>query len=422
MDATSVKTRFADELGKALAHLYDPDYLRRSVLIELFGLEGREDAADALRRILVDAIARLKPDATVPHNSNAWRFYELLNYRFIEQFTQREVAADLALSVRQLRRQETTAQAVLADYLWAHNDLQKHAGRFGQPAVAAPAADEALQLAGREAELTRLARAIPTEPAALCEIIGKVQETLQPLLRATGVTLRCQVSDDLPMLAVQESAVRQAFVYLTTLAARCVPGGYVRITTAEQPTAPDAPIVIEARRAVIANVRQICENDLSLARRLVEVAGGTLDYRLDGAASAPFIAQLHLPMAGRIPVLAVDDNTDTLALLARYLGGTPYHFVGTADPKTALPLAVETRPAAIILDVMLPGIDGWELLSQLREHPKLARVPFLISTILPYQELANALGAAEFLPKPVSREALLAALDRQVRRRPPGSQ
>jgi CheY-like chemotaxis protein len=127
-------------------------------------------------------------------------------------------------------------------------------------------------------------------------------------------------------------------------------------------------------------------------------------------------------MAGRIPVLAVDDNTDTLALLARYLGGTPYHFVGTADPKTALPLAVETRPAAIILDVMLPGIDGWELLSQLREHPKLARVPFLISTILPYQELANALGAAEFLPKPVSREALLAALDRQVRRRPPGSQ
>jgi CheY-like chemotaxis protein len=70
---------------------------------------------------------------------------------------------------------------------------------------------------------------------------------------------------------------------------------------------------------------------------------------------------------------------------------------------------------------MLPGVDGWELLSQLREHPRLAAVPFLISTILPYGELASALGAAEFLPKPVSREALLAALDRQVRRRPPGS-
>ncbi|MDQ1301194.1 MAG: hypothetical protein QG637_1115, partial [Chloroflexota bacterium] len=156
---------------------------------------------------------------------------------------------------------------------------------------------------------------------------------------------------------------------------------------------------------------------LTLAGRLAEVAGGTLDYRLDEAAAAPFVAQLLLPVADCIPVLAVDDNTDTLALLARYLGGTPYRFTGTADPKTALSLAVETHPAAIILDVMLPGIDGWELLSQLREHPQLERVPFLISTILPYGELASALGAAEFLPKPVSREALITALDRQVRRR-----
>jgi CheY-like chemotaxis protein len=419
MDATSAKTRFADELGKALAHLYDPDYLRRSVLIELFDLAGREDAADALRRILIEAIGRLKPDAAVPPNSNAWRFYQLLNYRFIEQFTQREVAADLALSVRQLRRQETTAQAVLADYLWAHNDLHKRAALLGQPATLA--ADEATQLAGREAELARLASAIPTEAAALCDIVGRVQETLQPLLRATGVTLRCQAPDTLPALcvAVQESAARQALIHLTTLAARGVPGGRVRITATTAPGAPDAQIVIEALRSVVVNVRQIGETDLALARRLVEVAGGALELRLDAEAAAPFVAQLRLPIAGHFPVLAVDDNADTLALLARYLGGTPYRFVGTADPQAAVGLAVETGPAAVVLDVMLPGMDGWELLSQLREHPKLAAVPFLISTILPYGELAGALGAAEFLPKPVSREALLAALDRQVRRRPP---
>lgn len=421
MDATSAKTRFTDELGKALAHLYDPDYLRRSVLIELFDLTDREDATDALRRNLIAAIGRLKPDAAVPPNSHAWRFYHILYYRFVEQFTQREVAADLALSVRQLRRQEATAQAVLADYLWTHNDLYKRAARRGQPAAAAVAADEAAQLAGREAELARLARALPTEPAALCDIIGRVQETLQPLLRAAGVTVRCQVAEDLPPLAVQESAARQAFIHLTTIAARCAPGGRVRIKTIGPSTESHALVVIEALRAVVVNVQQVGETDLSLARRLVEVAGGALELRLDEAAPAPFMARLRLPVAGYFPVLVVDDNNDTLALLARYLSGTPYRFVGVADPKTAVSLAVETRPAAIILDVMLPGVDGWELLSQLREHPQLAAVPCLISTILPYGELADALGAAAFLPKPVSREALLAALDRLARRRPPGA-
>ncbi len=421
MGATSAKARFVDELSKVLARLYDPDYLGRSLLIQWFDLADRPDAADALRRLLTNAIARLKPDATIPPNSNAWRFYQILNYRFVEQFTQREVAADLGLSVRQLRRQEKTAQAVLADYLWAHNELQKRAADLGWSAAPATSADEAARQASREAELARLARAIPTEPTALCDIVGRVQETLQPLLRATGVSLRCHVVIDLPALAIQESVARQAFVHLTTIAARCVPGGRVRIATEDQPPAPYARVVFEAHRSVIVNARHIAENDLALARRLAEVAGGALELHLDETASMPFIAQLHLPVAGYFPVLIVDDNADTLALLARYLGGTPYRFVGTTDPRVAVSLAIENHPAAVILDVMLPGVDGWELLSQLREHPKLAAVPFLISTILPYQELAGALGAAEFLPKPVSREALLTALDRQVRRRPPGS-
>lgn len=420
MKATSAKAIFTKELSKALDHLYDPDYLRRSVLINLFDLADRADAADALRRILIEAIGRLKPDATIPPNSNAWRFYQLLNYRFIEQFTQREVAADLALSVRQLRRQEGTAVAVLADYLWAHNDLHKRVDRLGWPA-ATSAADEAAQLAGREAELARLAKTIPTEPVALCDIVGRMQETLQPLLRTTGVILRCQVPDTLPLLAVQESAARQAFIYLTTLAARCVPGGRVRVKAIGQVTEGYAQIILEALRAVVVNVRQIAESDLALARRLVEVAGGTLDLQLDQAAAAPILAQLRLPVADYFPVLVIDDNTDTLALVARYLRGTPYRFVGAVDPKLALSLAIEIRPAAVVLDVMLPGIDGWELLSRLREHPKLEAVPFLVSTVLPYGELASALGATEFLPKPVRREDLIAALDRQVRHRLPGS-
>ena len=65
-----------------------------------------------------------------------------------------------------------------------------------------------------------------------------------------------------------------------------------------------------------------------------------------------------------------------------------------------------------MLDVMLPGIDGWELLGRLREHPRTRNVPVVISTILPQEQLALALGAAAFLRKPINRETLLSSLDR----------
>ena len=86
-------------------------------------------------------------------------------------------------------------------------------------------------------------------------------------------------------------------------------------------------------------------------------------------------------------------------------------------PILELRLSVVVRrpaPHLIVLDVMLPGIDDWELLGRLRAHPRTRAAPIIICTILPQKELALALGAAAFIRKPVSRPALLSALDHQV--------
>ena len=61
---------------------------------------------------------------------------------------------------------------------------------------------------------------------------------------------------------------------------------------------------------------------------------------------------------------------------------------------------------------MLPDIDGWDMLGRLRAHPKTSDKPVVVCTIMPQEQLALALGAAAFLQKPVSRETLLAELDR----------
>ncbi|OQA39922.1 MAG: Stage 0 sporulation protein A [Chloroflexi bacterium ADurb.Bin325] len=152
------------------------------------------------------------------------------------------------------------------------------------------------------------------------------------------------------------------------------------------------------------------EDNLHMAQELVGLMGGRLTLGEPDADG--LLAQLWLSPAEQTPVLAVDDNADTLKLYERYLSGSQYHLIGTPDPRQALPLARQFDPAAILIDVMLPDMDGWELLGRLRENPLTADVPLIVCTILPQEQLALALGAAAFIRKPVTRETLLAALDR----------
>jgi PleD family two-component response regulator len=161
---------------------------------------------------------------------------------------------------------------------------------------------------------------------------------------------------------------------------------------------------------------------LDLARRLAEVSGGSLEVRSGEDEIHPLIATLVLPAVEQVAVLFVDDNADTLQLYQRYLAGTRYPFLGARDPQQAMSLAEELSPSIIVLDLMLPGVDGWELLGRFRAHPRTQGVPIIVCSILEQRELAFLLGAAEFLVKPVSRDVLLAALDRQLARRSPGCQ
>jgi CheY-like chemotaxis protein len=127
-----------------------------------------------------------------------------------------------------------------------------------------------------------------------------------------------------------------------------------------------------------------------------------------------FDADLIVPTLERLPVLVIDDNADTLQLLQRYASGTRYHLISARDPRRALELAAEFSPQIIVLDVMMPDVDGWEVLARLRQHPLVDRTPIIVCTILAQKELALALGADAFLHKPVSRQGFLAALDHQV--------
>jgi CheY-like chemotaxis protein len=76
------------------------------------------------------------------------------------------------------------------------------------------------------------------------------------------------------------------------------------------------------------------------------------------------------------------------------------------------------HPAAVILDIRVPGMDGWDVLSSLKAEPETADTPVVVVSVLPEQGRGFALGAADYLVKPVGREELLAALHRVVTDRP----
>jgi CheY-like chemotaxis protein len=123
---------------------------------------------------------------------------------------------------------------------------------------------------------------------------------------------------------------------------------------------------------------------------------------------------LTFPIKEWIKVLVIDDNADARLLFQRYLEGSRYHVIGAADGRQGVKLAQDLQPDVILLDIMMPEHDGWEILGQLRVHPQTQSIPVFVCTILAQEELALALGAAQFIRKPVNPAALLLALERRL--------
>jgi hypothetical protein len=128
MNASVTKESLVQDLANTLSHLYDPGVLRRSLWLPLFGFDQKSNPVLALQNTLTGAIKALKPSQSIPTGTNAWQIYRILYHRYIEQIHQRQVANDLGLSVRQLRRKEKTAVQVLADYLWSQYNLHEKPG------------------------------------------------------------------------------------------------------------------------------------------------------------------------------------------------------------------------------------------------------------------------------------------------------
>ena len=114
--------------------------------------------------------------------------------------------------------------------------------------------------------------------------------------------------------------------------------------------------------------------------------------------------------AGASAVLVIDDDAAVRDLMARFLGKEGFRIVTAASGEDGLRLARELRPDVITLDVLMPGMDGWSVLAALKADAELADIPVVMLTMLDDRNLGYALGAADYLTKPIERERLVSVL------------
>jgi CheY-like chemotaxis protein len=405
------REEFIKILREGLNHLQAPDALRRSPLAALFGVADRFDTFSALQRILIEAIESLEPDPDEPPQSRAWRIYESLFYRYIQQLNQQEVAEQLGLGARQVRREQRAALEALADLLWEQFDLQTELSKD---------TDKAATLAQSivNEELAWLRATPPAESADLAQVLSDLLDLIQPLAERHRVGLETRMGCSLPKLAVHPVALNQILLNVLGVAFHAASGSQVSISARHA----DWKVEIQVcGTRVPSSHHSISDSDaasLEMAHRLASLCKGKLILSQDEGA---FSATLLLPALQQWSVLVIDDNADALRLLERYAAGTRYRLVGTREPEQALSLAEELSPQIIVLDVMMPQIDGWKVLRRLRQHPLTSHIPVVVCTILAQEELAFTLGANDFVHKPVTRQGFLTALDRQVEQMETGS-
>jgi len=289
--------------------------------------------------------------------------------------------------------------------------------------------------------------------------------TIQPLVEKNSNTLAIHCADDLGTMRADLTKVRQSLFNLLSNACKFTAQGTITLAVSRETV--DEAVWLTFRvadtgigmtpeqmgklfqafvQADASTTRQYGGTGLGLTitQRFCQMMGGditvesalgqgsTFTIRLPAAvtdpkaAVAPRVEALPasaLPAsalpAGTPTVLVIDDDSTVHDLMQRFLHREGLRMATATSGEEGLGLARALRPAAITLDVMMPGMDGWAILTALKADPLLADIPVIMLTIVDDKNLGYALGAADYLTKPVDWDRLAAILQKYRCAHPP---
>jgi signal transduction histidine kinase/CheY-like chemotaxis protein len=258
-----------------------------------------------------------------------------------------------------------------------------------------------------------------------------------------SIALSLDVDPDVADIEADERKVKQIVFNLLSNAVKFTPdGGRIIVSARRADTSVEVSVADTGIGIAPEDLERIFEEfqqagkregsglGLALARSFVVLHGGRLWVDSELGVRSTFTFSLPSPRdgaglaAGSVPddqpvvgtngeersVLVIEDDPRSAELLRVYLEGEGFTVAVTGTGEAGLEAARLVRPLAIVLDILLPGLSGWDVLLALKSEPSLARVPVVIVSMLDDSGRGYAMGAAAHLVKPVTREDLLGVL------------
>lgn len=380
-----------------IAHLYDFTVLETHPLTGVFTppVSFTQSRGEYIRELILGEISRFKPDGEESLHSIEWRPYHILHKRYVEGINLQDLSQMLSLSERQIRRDNSRSLQALSVRIW--NKLFP----------------ETLDVADDQDSVEDQAFESEFEVLNLNNIIHEIDDMLQKRVAVDGFALRLDLEDAPVQVMADRIVIRQILISIV--------GYFLNF--------PCAPEIILSTRKVAQHVQVTlrssvvetwCRDEeidhadlLESARYWSQQMNGeiTIIHPPDGEMGDIELI-FQYPVIQQQIILVIDDQQPTQQMFRRFLSRTTYQVVGTTDPDEALPLARKLKPSLITLDVMMPKIDGWEILQALKTDLDTKEIPILVCSAWAEPELAQSLGAAGFLKKPVTQRDLLAQLSR----------
>jgi signal transduction histidine kinase/ActR/RegA family two-component response regulator len=256
-----------------------------------------------------------------------------------------------------------------------------------------------------------------------------------------GLTLSLEVDPTVDVIDSDELRVKQVLLNLLSNAVKFTPdGGHVAVVArrdgdelAVTVTDDGDGIPADDRERIFESFQQGGRGTqreegtglgLTLCRRIVALLGGRmwLESEVGRGSTFGFTLPLDGPVVVPAPqpaeqanlpvVVVIDDDRASLDLMTAYLDGLGVQVVHARDGEEGLELIRAHGPAAVVLDIRMPGLDGWQVLTRVREDQAMSAVPVIIVSILDERSRGMTLGATDYLVKPVGREELVGALRR----------
>ena len=292
------------------------------------------------------------------------------------------------------------------------------------------------------------------EDFEVADLMTQVQSVIEPLMAKNANTLVVDCAPDLGAMRSDQTKLRQNLFNLLSNAAKFTKKG--TITLAGRRLVQDGADWLEFKvsdtgigmtpeqlgrlfqafaQAEASTSRDYGGTGLGLAitRHFCRMLGG--DVAVESTPGEGSTFTMTLPAAGPDAeaevaasaagparsaatgtVLIIDDDKAIHDLLERELAAKGYHVLHAKGGREGLKIAKQTRPDLITLDIIMPDLDGWSVLKTLKDDLELRDIPVVLVTIMGDRDMGFALGAADYITKPLDREMLLAAVNRHARR------